>query len=55
VPKVERERPAMEADVMHKVDEFLARSIRRIRADVAHQARQSWLPRVAAHDAALGR
>ena len=36
VPKVERKRPAMETDFMRKVDELVARSHGKIRADVAH-------------------
>src|SRR6201994_4273330 len=36
VPKVERKRPAMEAEYQRKIDELVGRSSGRIRADVAH-------------------
>jgi hypothetical protein len=36
VPKVERKRPAMEIEYARKIDELVARSSGRIRADIAH-------------------
>jgi hypothetical protein len=56
VPKTERKRPAMETDYLREVDELVARSRGKIRADVAHGklAALGYLG-FAARDASVGR